>query len=65
MKDYERLSKEHFNRQASIYDKKDTMKMKIMTNREIKTKEQYNNIITTLYNKVYGPRLESIYKWKD
>ena len=45
--------------------KKDTMKMKIMTNREIKTKEQYNNIITTLYNKVYGPRLESIYKWKD
>ncbi|WP_281817364.1 GNAT family N-acetyltransferase [Brachyspira pilosicoli] len=45
--------------------KKDTMKMKIMTNREIKSKDEYNNIITTLYNKVYSPRLDNIDNWKD
>ena len=28
MKDYEKLSKEHFNKQASIYDEKDTLYLK-------------------------------------
>ena len=36
-----------------------------MTNREIKSKDEYNNIITTLYNKVYSPRLDNIDNWKD
>ncbi|WP_157151072.1 GNAT family N-acetyltransferase [Brachyspira sp. SAP_772] len=45
--------------------KRDTMKMQIMTNKEIQTKEEYNNIITTLYDKVYNPRLDNINNWKE
>ena len=41
------------------------MKMQIMTNRKIKSKDEYNNIIKILYNKVYSPRLDNINNWKE
>ncbi|WP_300711575.1 GNAT family N-acetyltransferase [uncultured Brachyspira sp.] len=42
-----------------------SIKMKIMTSIKIKSKEEHDNIIKIIYNKVYKPRLEKIDKWKS
>ena len=41
-----------------------TMKMKIMTSENIKSKEEHDSITKILYNKVYKPRLDEIDKWR-
>ena len=41
-----------------------TMKMRIMTSRAIKSKEEHDKITKILYDKVYKPRLDEIDKWR-
>ncbi|MEI0488201.1 GNAT family N-acetyltransferase [Brachyspira pulli] len=41
-----------------------TMKMKIMTSREIQSKEEHDNITSIIYKKVYKPRLDELDKWR-
>ncbi|WP_300747939.1 GNAT family N-acetyltransferase [uncultured Brachyspira sp.] len=41
-----------------------SIKMKIMTNRNLENKEQHDNIIKILYDKIYKTRLDEIDKWK-
>ncbi|MDO6993106.1 GNAT family N-acetyltransferase [Brachyspira innocens] len=41
-----------------------SIKMKIMTSRKLKNKEEHDNITKTLYETIYKPRLDEIDKWK-
>lgn len=41
-----------------------TIKMKIMTSREIQNKEEHDNITSIIYKKVYKPRLDEFERWK-
>ncbi len=44
-------------------NKASTIKMQIMTNKEIKSKDEFDNITKILIDNVYKPRLDNIAKW--